>query len=182
MMTAYDFVPDGPAVHDSPGKMLPRYCVFSNGMSPPALKAGVVTVNFAPPLAGTVTDASSAAPTSAAGGGCWAKRAGAPVAVNMAAKAIRIEIFIEVDAPSASELGERRNWRRSILVARCVSRGFAAQLRHGHWPRAWAFGDLPLVGEVEPDNDRFDHDVCVAAIRLGDRSQDSATTFYIATV
>ena len=25
MMTAYDFVPAGPAVHDKPGKTLPRY-------------------------------------------------------------------------------------------------------------------------------------------------------------
>src|SRR6185503_21124543 len=58
MMIAYDFVPAGPAVQARPGKTLPLYCVFSNGISAPDAKEGDVTVSFASPLAGRFTIAS----------------------------------------------------------------------------------------------------------------------------
>src|SRR5688572_20289447 len=74
MINTYAFVSGGPAVHDSPGKTLPRYIVFSNGMSPPGANAGDVTVSFAVALAGSVTIASWAPPTSVGRGGCWASR------------------------------------------------------------------------------------------------------------
>src|SRR5476649_917293 len=81
----YDIVPRGPADQDSPGKTFPLYCVFSNGISPICLNAGVVTVSLAPPLAGTVTSTSCAAPTSVSGGGAWAERRGANAITNTAA-------------------------------------------------------------------------------------------------
>src|SRR6185437_3599288 len=70
IITAYDFVPAGPADHLSPGNTFARQDVFSNGMSPPGANAGVVTVSFAPDFAGRFGIASSDAPTSVAGGAC----------------------------------------------------------------------------------------------------------------
>src|SRR5262245_50574076 len=58
MITAYVLVPAGPALHSRPGNLLPWYCVFSNGMSPMFLNAGVVTVSFAFPFAGALVSAS----------------------------------------------------------------------------------------------------------------------------
>src|SRR5262245_8599102 len=72
MMITYDLVPLGPALHDRPGNTFPLYCVFSNGISAPAAKAGDETVSFAFPLAGRVTSASMAAPGSAPAGACCA--------------------------------------------------------------------------------------------------------------
>src|SRR3569833_785597 len=50
--TAKDLVPAGPALQERPGKLLPRYWVFSKGISPPSGKAGLVTVRRAPSLGG----------------------------------------------------------------------------------------------------------------------------------
>src|SRR3954465_15193318 len=77
MITTYDLVAAGPAVHCRPGNLLPWYWVFSKGMSPICLKAGEVTVSLAPPFAGTVVSASCPIPTSPCGGGAPAKAAGA---------------------------------------------------------------------------------------------------------
>src|SRR3569833_3445715 len=51
MITRYDFVPLGPAVHARPGKTLPLNCVFSMGLSSPFCLAGVVSVSLASLLA-----------------------------------------------------------------------------------------------------------------------------------
>src|SRR6185312_243143 len=88
IITAYDFVPAGPADHLSPGKTFARQDVFSNGMSPPGANAGVVTVSFAPDFAGRFGIASSDAPTSAAGGACCAPIALTLVAASTAAMAV----------------------------------------------------------------------------------------------
>src|SRR4051794_11394973 len=85
MITTYDFVPVGPAVHERPGKTFPLYCVFSKGMSPPGANAGVVTASFAPLAAGKVRSASCDAPTSVGAGGCCADD---PAAKPLMAKAI----------------------------------------------------------------------------------------------
>ena len=46
--------PAGPALQVRPGKTLPRYWVFSKGMSPPGWKAGLKTSSGALLLAGTI--------------------------------------------------------------------------------------------------------------------------------
>jgi hypothetical protein len=65
MMMTNDRVPYGPCVHFRPGKTLPRYVVFSSGMSPRFWNAGVATTSLAPCAAGKL----SIAKPGAAGGG-----------------------------------------------------------------------------------------------------------------
>src|SRR5690348_9168353 len=102
MMMTYVLVPDGPALQESPGNTFPLYCVFSNGMSPPGAKAGVLTVRLAPSFAGRLASASCDAPGSVAvGAPCALDGAAKPTANNDAntaadTRAIMVPVLVKV--------------------------------------------------------------------------------------
>src|ERR1700761_8196875 len=96
MITTKELVPEGPFDQARPGKTLPRYWVFSSGMSPPSLNAGDDTLSVLPPLAGKVVSASPGL-AAAGGGAAWASAAiGASSAATAIAARIRVALRIEL--------------------------------------------------------------------------------------
>src|SRR5690606_8289640 len=94
MMIAYDLVEAGPLLHSSPGNSLPLYCVYLKSMSAPSFQPGVVTVSFAPSLAGSVTMAARSLPASTAGGGGACAKAGAATITAAASATADAKLFM----------------------------------------------------------------------------------------